>query len=481
MLTPSVILGGSKLPRLRLRLRLNRNQIIKIIGIFSFVLVLVNSYFLLKPDSKIERAYYFNEYEGQVKKNYQHFVTKKSVVASKEVIYITADASELDQVKVKKGQIIYVNDSLAVYNEVAREQLVRQTEVELNAYNSELYGLEDALKEVERQAADRKPTSYINADQIAENISVEVQMEIAQNHTSSGASAILMQHIAEAERKIEITQATLDNLNETKSITSPMNGSIGDIVYSDGSVTFEIHSSEKNIIAYLTEEQWREIKTGQSVMVEVQGHDEPIAGVVVETQEFPAQQSVWLQRLIQEGAVQQDQIVYEIRIDVNDVLLLAPFNSLAKADITIQEINDSYITPSNWIVEKEVEGVSNQHIYTVDYDGKIRLQPITVLHEAPSNRWDILTEKLATEGGGEGEDAIAQRQLKHVQSHLQNTDDEHQSITAFTMNSYDPSILLNSKEKRIQAASFPPLPLRIISFDEIGKVTWKDVVKYLFY
>ncbi len=471
--TPTDNLGSPK------RLRLNRKQWLTIIGGFFFVLVLVNSYLLLKPDSKIERAYFLNEYAWQVKKNYKHFLPKQSVVASKEVISITVDATQLDQIKVKKGQVIYANDPLAVYNEVTREQLVQQTETELNAYNTELDGLEDALKEVERQAANRPSNPSINTDKIEDNISVQIQMEIVQNNTPSEASAILKQHLVEVERKIEITRATLDVLNETKSITSPINGSIGDIVYAGSSVTFEIHSSDKNIIAYLTEKQWRDVKIGQSVVVEVQGHDEPVEGVVVETQEYPAQQSIWLQRLIQKGAIKQDDIVYEIRIDLNDLHVLAPFNSLAKIDITIQEVIDSYVVPSQWIVNKEIEGVSDQHIYTVDYDGKIRLQPVTVIHEASGNKWDIIGGEAVDEETGK--DTVAQRQLKHVQSIVKNNEDGPEIIAAFTMNSDDPSILINSKEKRIQAATFLPLPLQFFSFDEIRKVTWKDVVKYLFY
>ena len=471
--TPTTKLGGLKRPRL------NRKHWLTILGGFFFALVIVNSYFLLKPDSKIERIYSLNEYGWQVKKNYKHFIPKQSVVASKEVIYITTNATELDQIKVKKGQMINNKDPLAIYNEAAREQLVRQTEAELNAYDSELDDLNDALKEVERQASNRKPSSYINSDQIAENISVEVQMEIVQSDTSSEASAILKRHIAEVERNIEITQSKLGDLNKTKSITSPINGSIGDIVYADDSVTFEIHSDEKNIIAYLSEQQWREVSIGQSVVVEVQGHDEPVEGVIVEMHEFPAPQSVWLQRLMKEGAVKQDAIVYEIRIDLNDLLVLAPYNSLAKADITIQEVNDSYLSPSHWIVNKEIEGVSDTHIYMVDYDGKIRLEPTTVLHEASVNRWNTMTNALVDEGAGE--DKIAKQQLKQVKSLVKNAEDEPQEITAFMMNSNDPSILLNSKDKRIQAASFPPLPLRLISLDEVGTITWKDVVKYLFY
>lgn len=472
MLSPSDVFGGPKLKSL------NRKQWLMIIGIFLFALVIVNNYFLLKPNSKVERIYSLTEYEWQTKKNYKHFLTKQSVVASKEVITITANAAELDQVNVKSGQMIYTNDPLAVYNESTRAQLIREREIELNAYNTELVGLNNALKEVERQAANQPSNSSIDAERIGTSISLQVQMEIVQNNTSSEASAVLMQHIAELNRKIEITRKTLDDLKEAKSITSPINGSIGDIIYADGSVTFEIHSSEKNIIAYLSEQQWREVKVGQSVIVEVQGHDEPVKGVVIETQEYPAGQSVWLQRLIQEDAIQQDETVYEIRIDANDLLLLAPFNSLAEAEITIQEVNDSYIVPSHWIVYKEVEGVSNEHIYIIDHAGKVRLEPITVLYETSADAWS--TNNTVNDEGDE-EDKVAKHQLNDAKDAIKNAEKEPQTLTAFTMSLDNPTALLNNDSKRIQAASFLPLTHRHISFDEVVKITWKDVVKYLFY
>ena len=467
VLTPADMIGRLKRPRL------TRKHWLRITSTLLFIIISINSYFLLKPDSIIERTYYVNEYGWQVKKNYKQFLTKQSVVSSKEVITITADATELDQIQVKKGQTIYVDDPLAIYNEASRQQSIREKEVELNAYNLELVGLNNALEEVERQAANRPSNSYVNTDQIADNISVEIEMEIVQNNMSSEASAILLQHIAQLERNITITRATLDDLKEEKAIKSPIDGAIGDIIYTDGNVTFEIHSIEKNIIAYLTEPEWREVKLDQSVIVKVQGYEKPIEGVVVAMQEFPAQQSVWLQRLIEVGAIKQDEPVYEIRMAVNDVLLLAPFNSLAEAEITIQEVNDSYIVPSHWIVQKEIENVSSPYINTIDYDGKIRLEPITVLHETSIDAWD-------TKESGK-EDRVAERQLNTIKRSLKNSDDQPQNITAFTMNTDDPITLINGGGKRTQAASFLPLPIQLFSYKIIGEFTWKDVLKYLFY
>ena len=194
-------------------------------------------------------------------------------------------------------------------------------------------------------------------------------------------------------------------------------------------------------------------------------------------QEFPAQQSVWLQRLIQVGAIKQDEPVYEIRVDVNDVLLLAPFNSLAEAEITIQEVNDSYIVPSHWIVQKEIDNVSSQHINTIDYDGKIRLQPITVLHETSIDAWN--TNEVNEESGKE--DSVAERQLNNIKSILEKTEDQPQKLTAFTMNTDDPITILNGDKKRTQAATFLPLPIQMLSYKDIGKIMWKDILKYLFY
>ena len=471
VLTPADMIGGLKRPKL------TRKHWLRITSLLLFIFISVNSYFLLKPDSVIDRTYYVNEYGWQMKKNYKQFLTKQSVVSSKEVITITADATVLDQIHVKKGQTIYVDDPLAIYNEASRQQFIREKEVELNAYNLELVGLKDALEEVERQAANRPSNSHINTDQISDNISVEIEMEIVQNNMSSEASAILLQHIAELERKITIARAALNDLKKEKAIKSPIDGSIGNITNMNGSVTFEIHSTEKNIIAYLTEPEWREVKIDQSVIVNVQGYEKPIEGVVVEMQEFPAQQSVWLQRLIQVGAIKQDEPVYEIRVDVNDVLLLAPFNSLAEAEITIQEVNDSYIVPSHWIVKKEIENVSSQHINTIDYAGKIRLEPITVLHETSVDAWD--TNEMNEESGKE--DIIAKRQLTNIKSLLKKTEDQPQNITAFTMNADDPITILNGHKKRTQAASFLPLPIQTFSIEDIGKITWEDVLKYLFY
>ena len=49
------------------------------------------------------------------------------------------------------------------------------------------------------------------------------------------------------------------------------------------------------------------------------------------------------------------------------------------------------------------------------------------------------------------------------------------------MNTDDPILLLSGEEKRIQAPSFLPFPISMFSYEDIGEITWEDVLKYLFY
>lgn len=490
----------------------NRNRILWSIGIVLLFGVIVNCYFLMKNDSVVERAYYIPMYEPQQNAYYEQILVKDAVISTKDVLKITEDATLLDPIDVQIGDTVLVGDVLAYYNAEKQEETLRKIEAELNAYQMELNGLEMALSEVEYEASARPPTSRVNSNQIEEYVSVEVQMEIEHLHTTSEAKALLQRYIAETERNIAIKEQALQEVMNGRMLLSPIDGSIANIEMSGGSVTFEIHSSEKNVTAYVTEEEWRDLEIGQTVSIDMDWHDKLLFGQVADKRELPATSSPSLNALQKEDKIKKDELVYELQIDVNNAEALAPFGSIGKATISIFKQPDSYITLEDWTVEKEVELVSDEHHYVIGYDGKIRLVPIAVMATAEKKAWRAYDEAKYSNFLGESdgieetedfaeddkssvsEDAdesentiiansefqIAKQQVKSLKERADALDVEN--LSAFSaVNNEDWLVLIDNEDRRIGAPAFTALPSEKFSLDNIKPLTWKDILKYLFY
>lgn len=476
--------------------------------ILPIVLIILNSYLLLKPTSKIERTYYLNQYEVVTSGNFAHFLPKDTILAAKETIYLTEDATLLNEIRVKSGQAVESGEQLAVYNEFKQSENTTQLKIEQEAYEEELKNLESALTEVERMGDRLKPSSTINSEQIGSQLSVALEAEIKQEESTSGAIAILKQAIAATERQLKIIGDKLQDASTAKVITSPITGSIGEITQQDGKVIFEIHSAEQNLITYVTKADWQKVQDEQAVNIFVEDLDQPLSGVIVEKQMLPAAKTIWYDQMLEHSLIPEDETVYEIRINLNDFITDEPFATAIKSEIIIATYSESSLAPATWAQFEDELNKENAQLYILGYDGKIHRTPITVMDEVNISALQSLpleTDQNITENEIDGENDTESEsviesddeidvqnqtnetpsfkeneQLKNLQARLGNLDNNN-DVVIFKRLQSDYTTILNTRTKNIYAPAFIPLPLESFSWKEVGPIRWQDVVKYLFY
>ena len=476
------------------------------------LLVAINSYLLLNPSSNVERAYYLNQYEIVSPGNYVQFLPKDAILASKETLYITEDATLLNDIRVKPGQPIQNGDELALFSEGKQGDFTRQLEIEEEAYEDELENLKYVLDEIEYMGDRFDPTSSIETEQLDEFISVTLEAEIMQEQSTSGAIAIIQQAIAATERQLQIIEARLQDAAISKAITSPITGSIGEIKQQDGKVTFEIHSEEQNLVAYVNEEEWKKVQTEQDVKIFVEDTNEPFSGVVVEKQALPATETLWYKLMKEKSLVQHEAIVYEIRIDINDLIEAEPFATAVNSDIIISTYPESSLVPSTWAQYEDPLNEVDAQLYTLGYDGKIRLSPITVLDKVDvgfiqpmfneplpvedfinNDENEDLDENADIEAGFDEEQSAVENieevetvvstqkedQLETIKKRLDSN--ENQDVIVFNRLESEYTTILSERTRNVNAPAFLPLPMERFSITEIGTIRWQDVLKYLFY
>lgn len=92
--------------------------------------------------------------------------------------------------------------------------------------------------------------------------------------------AILNRHIAETNRQIALMDAQIGQIKARQGVICPVDGVISKITEEAGAVTFEIYSSEKSMLAYLSEDEWQKVEDGQTVRFKLPHNDDDLSGIV---------------------------------------------------------------------------------------------------------------------------------------------------------------------------------------------------------
>ena len=394
------------------------------------ILIGLNAYYVFKNDSKVARSYFIDEYQKAYIGDNVERVNKETIVAPAKTYSISADAKSLSAITVKRGQEVSATDLLATYKTEEVDDELTKLEAERSAYETELSDLESALSQIE---SDSDSTSSINTDQINDKLTVSVEMELAGQNSTSTAIAILNRHIAETNRHIALIEAQIAQIQARQGVISPVDGVISDITEEAGAVTFEIYSSEKAMLAYLSEDEWQKVIDGQTVDFELQHFEDALSGVVLEKQMIAtAKDSIWANELAKTVKLPQPSN-YEVMLQQDDLLESIPFSTIGKASIIVNEAMDSYKVDKNW-VKSSKDDVHN--LYIVGQDGKIRVEEIQVAFETTKS-------------------------------------------TIFTGYLDEGTPMLSNEKRNIMARSFRTMPVRKIEWQQFKELDWKEYVKYI--
>lgn len=110
--------------------------------------------FCFKDNSSVTRSYFIDEFQKAYVGTNTERVTKETIVAPAETYTITADATNLSAVNVKRGQEVMMNDVLATYKTDEVDEELTKLESERTAYETELQDLQDALDQIEDEYGD---------------------------------------------------------------------------------------------------------------------------------------------------------------------------------------------------------------------------------------------------------------------------------------------------------------------------------------
>lgn len=404
------------------------------IGIVLAMLITgINAYFVFKEDSTVTRSYFIDEFQKAYIGTNTERVNKETIVAPAETYTITADATKLSAVNVKRGQEVKMNDLLATFKTDEVDEELTKLESERTAYETELNDLLDALDQIEDDYDDSKPKSSINTDQINDRLSVTLKLELAQQNSLSTAVALLNRHIAETNRQIALIEAQITQIESRQGIISPIDGIVSAVNEEAGALTFEIYSNEKAMYAYLSEKEWQKVQEGQTADFKVKHVKDALSGIVLEKQMIATDdETFWANELAKTTDLPQP-TNYEIVLQQDEPLEDVPFSTTGKASIIVNEAFDSYKVDKSWLATTKR---GNKKLHIINQDGKIQLIDINV--EFSTAQSAIFSDYL-----DEG------------------------------------TPMLSNEKRNMEAYTFRTLPIDKLHWKQFKELTWKQYVKYI--
>lgn len=474
------------------------NKKFKIFALIAVILVVINAYLALKNNDVIQKAYYIDNIQYAAGGIHTKELEKEGILATSDDLRLAAPVQSIDEVLVQRGESVTAQQELAIYKTDAVEKEQQKLEIERSAYESELAELEDILSDLSMASGSSNPSTSTDSTTLGSsglwNIDLTLEFGIDQNTPTAEGEAIIRRHIAETEREIEILDAMMTELITDQALASPVDGVVADIVQDGDTITFIIYAADKNIITYIDEEQWQRVEPQQKAEIIVRaGKDDEmtIEGTVVEKQEIPAVESLWYDEMNKHDKLDPSKTLYEVQIQPFDQLVDYPFGEKADVTITTDEVFNSFIVPSDWIVEYEVPDIGNTHIYTIGYDGKTRLVPVevafkkkgtvteTVKEEEIPVEEETVEEEEVVDEATEEEKTIYTVDFAQKKEEDEEDKEELYDVTVFTGAIEDRTILLDGTARNIYAPTFRPYPLEKYKWEDVGTVTWRDIVKFI--
>ena len=467
---------------------------LKIWGAILTIFVVINGYLLLKNNDVIPKSYYIDNMQYAISSVHTKELEKEGMLATSNEMLLAAPVQAIESVLVKRGDAVFAQQELASYKSDAVEQQRQKLEIERSAYQTELDELDNILSALERESGSSKPATAADSttlgDSDAWNLNLSLALGIEQNTPTAEGKAIIRRHIAETERQLEITDAMLMQLISHQALASPVDGVVGDVIQEGDTITFSIYPSEKSIVTYVDVEQWKRVEVQQRTEIIVRAGEEDeyiVEGTVIEKQAIPAEESLWYKELLKHKKIDPSETLYEVQIQPMDILSDFPYGEKVDVTITTDEVFESFKVHSDWIVHYEVPDIGNTHIYTLGYDGKTRLTPVEVAFSKLGTIEKPVEEVVGEEEPVEEESTEEEtEQAPTIYTVDFNKDEEDEvvdeelyDVTVFTGTLEENTILLDGTERNIYAPTFRPYPIDTYKWENVGEVTWQDIVKFI--
>ncbi len=256
----------------------------------------LNTYLLMKDDSKAERVAYIPEWsvvaEGTVEKT---FPSKGVVRPSEEFnVFYDTDEGPLAEILVEAGDRVEPGTELFTYGTERISGQEEQIVAEINRLNGEIDGVESQIESLESISVESSGENDVRVERNEEDVQVDVDVHV---DLSGIAESDVEIAIAEAEADKEKLEAELSALEaehnrlmdkkSNASVASDVAGEVTDINKDGENPVITIASTALEVQGILTEEQMKQAEVGQEVHLHSVLHGTDYEGTIGKIHSYP--------------------------------------------------------------------------------------------------------------------------------------------------------------------------------------------------
>lgn len=349
------------------------------VGISAFLAC--NLYLMFSSKSVIPKSIYVSQYERMTSGEHSEKLAKEGLVAPAEVytVYVSSD-EVVDTWEVKEGDYVYPGDEIATLQTVRAEgqRSVWEAEREaLMAQKSAVLSQLDSL-ESERESAQSDSSSKVRrSDSVREGNedtsvevgwNVDVQVDVKQDGSYAQAIASAEQKLADIERQLVVVETQLAQNPSHPALISPVEGVVSQVIRTGSTIAVDIYSSQKVIVTYATNLEWKQIEQGDRVLVQGGNLETATVGTVLSVSQTPAIPDRWLDayQALDPKEVKNPLAYYEVRIMAETEMETTPFGANLNAVVLVNEAPDSFSVKERWLDKKLDDQAA---VWVIDQDG----------------------------------------------------------------------------------------------------------------
>ena len=256
----------------------------------------LNTYLLMKEDSKAERVAYIPEWSVVAEGTVEETFPSKGVVRPLEEFHVFYDADEgpLAEILVEVGDRVEQGTELFTYGTERISEQEEQIVAEINRLNGEIGGVDSQIESLESISVASSGENDVQVERNEEDIQVDVDVYV---DLSAMAESDVESAIAQAEAEKEKLEAELaaletehNRLLDKKSnvaVASDVEGEVIDINKDGENPFITIASSSMEVQGVLTEEQMKQAEVEQEVHLHSVLHGTDYEGAIEKIHSYP--------------------------------------------------------------------------------------------------------------------------------------------------------------------------------------------------
>ncbi|EIJ80468.1 efflux transporter, RND family, MFP subunit [Bacillus methanolicus PB1] len=323
---------------------------------FLIVFITGNLFLILKKDSKIDRAAFFEKWNAAKKEDLAQTIHTSGVIAPLEEhhFYFDSQTGVFDKFLVKEGETVASGTSLFEYRTLDIEAEAEKIEMEKEKVENQIQSLEEHIDQLE---AYRDSLTFDEEEKSSEkSILSGIERDIYEKELEKN---LLEQEV----NKFEDQLSSLNDQSGKITVLSDVDGIVKRVREDLKNPVVTVVSSEPSVKGTFSEEEMKKVSSGMKVYVSSGSFKKRVEGILHEIREIPES----------EPAVEKaSRYPYTVQFDPEDAEKTL-IGSHVDVTVVTKEVNGAVTAPSNVLVKEK----AGSFIWILNESGKIEKRKVS--------------------------------------------------------------------------------------------------------